>query len=248
MTVHFIGAGPGAADLLTVRAVRLINSSPICVYAGTYVDDEILAHCPPGVRRLDSAGLSLDQITEHLITATEAGQDVARLCSGDPSLYSALAEQGRRLDRAGVAWDVTPGVPAYAAAAALVGRELTVPEVAQTVILTRTRAASTAMPETESLAYLAGSRSTLVLHLAIRRIRELALELTDAYGADCPVLVVANASKPTEIVLRGRLDEIADQVEQAGIRQAAVVIVGWALDAEGFAESHLYRSRLGSGC
>jgi precorrin-4/cobalt-precorrin-4 C11-methyltransferase len=166
------------------------------------------------------------------------------LCSGDPSLYSALAEQGRRLDRAGVPWDVTPGVPAYAAAAALVGRELTVPEVAQTVILTRTQAASTAMPDTESLGYLAGSRSTLVLHLAIRRIRELAAELTDAYGADCPVLVVADASKPTELVLRGRLHEIAGQVEQAGLRQAAVIIVGWALDAEGFTESHLYRSRL----
>ena len=243
MTVHFIGAGPGAADLLTVRAVRLINSSPVCVYAGTYVDDDILAHCPAGARLIDSSRLSLDQITEHMITATGSGQDVARLCSGDPSLYSALAEQGRRLDRAGVPWDVTPGVPAYAAAAALVGRELTVPEVAQTVILTRTQAASTAMPDTESLAYLAGSRSTLVLHLAIRRIRALTTELTDAYGPDCPVLVVADASKPTELVLRGRLDEIAGQVEQAGLRQAAVIIVGWALDADGFPESHLYRSR-----
>ena len=241
--MHFIGAGPGAADLLTVRAVRLINSSPVCVYAGTYVDDDILAHCPAGASLIDSSRLSLDQISEHMITATGSGQDVARLCSGDPSLYSALAEQGRRLDRAGVSWDVTPGVPAYAAAAALVGRELTVPEVAQTVILTRTQAASTAMPDTESLAYLAGSRSTLVLHLAIRRIRALATELTDAYGPDCPVLVVADASKPTELVLRGRLDEIAGQVEQAGLRQAAVIIVGWALDADGFPESHLYRSR-----
>ena len=152
MTVHFIGAGPGAADLLTVRAVRLIESSPVCVYAGTYIDDQILAHCPPGATLIDSQHLDLDQITDHLIAADQRGADVARLCSGDPSIYSALAEQTRRLDQAGVSWDVTPGVPAYAAAAAIIGRELTVPELAQTVILTRTRAASTAMPETESLA------------------------------------------------------------------------------------------------
>lgn len=245
MTVHFIGAGPGAADLLTVRAVRLIESSPVCVYAGTYVDAEILAHCPPDAERIDSAGLDLDQITERLVGAHRAGRDVARLCSGDPSLYSALAEQARRLDRAGVPWDVTPGVPAYAAAAALVGRELTVPEVAQTVILTRTHASSTPMPDTEALAGLAASRATLVLHLAIRRSRELAAELVEFYGPDCPVVVVADASRPTQRVLRGTLSDIAGQVEQAGLRQAAVILVGWALDAEGFTESHLYRSRQG---
>ena len=179
-----------------------------------------------------------------MVAATRAGQDVARLCSGDPSLYSALAEQGRRLDRAGVAWDVTPGVPAYAAAAALVGRELTVPEVTQTVILTRTQAASTAMPDSESLERLAASRATLVLHLAIRRTRELAAELTEFYGADCPV---AGGRRRLQARVRscfaGTLAGIADQVEQAGLRQAAVIIVGWALDAEGFTESHLYRSR-----
>ena len=169
MTVHFIGAGPGAADLLTVRAVRLLASSPVCVYAGTYLDAEVLSHCPPGATLIDSAGLSLDEITAHLVAAHGAGKDVARLCSGDPSLYSALAEQARRLDRAGVPWDVTPGVPAYAAAAAILGRELTVPGLAQTVILTRTQAASTAMPESESLERLAATGATLVLHLAIRR-------------------------------------------------------------------------------
>ena len=243
MTVHFIGAGPGAADLLTVRAVRLIESCLVCVYAGTYVDDQILAHCPPGATLVDSQHLDLDQITDHLIAAHQRGQDVARLCSGDPSIYSAVAEQTRRLDQAGVSWDVTPGVPAYAAAAAIIGRELTVPELAQTVILTRTRAASTAMPETESLAYLAQARATMIIHLAIRRIRPICAELTPAYGPDCPVAVVANASQPNERVLRGTLATIADQVEEAGLRQAAVIMVGDALHAEDFAESHLYGKR-----
>ena len=242
MTVHFVGAGPGAADLLTVRAVSLLRRCPVCVYAGTYLDDAVLAHCPPGATLIDSQHLDLDAITAHLIAAHEQGYDVARLCSGDPSLYSAMAEQTRRLDAAGVPWDVTPGVPAYAAAAARIGRELTVPEVAQTVILTRTQAASTAMPETESLAYLAASRATLVLHLAIRRTRELAAGLSQTYGPHCPAVVVANASQPGELVLYGTLADIADAVETAGLRQAAVILVGWALAGEG-AESHLYANR-----
>ena len=243
MTVHFIGAGPGAADLLTVRAVRLIEACPVCVYAGTYIDDQILAHCRPDATLIDSQHLDLDQITEHLIAADQRGQDVARLCSGDPSIYSAVAEQTRRLDQAGVSWDMTPGVPAYAAAAAIIGRELTVPELAQTVILTRTQAASTAMPETESLAYLAQTRATMIIHLAIRRIRLICEELIPAYGPDCPVAVVANASQPNERVLRATLATIADQVEEAGLRQAAVIMVGDALHAEDFAESYLYGKR-----
>ena len=192
MTVHFIGAGPGAADLLTLRAVRLLEESAVCVYAGTYLDDAVLSHCPPGVTLVDSQHLDLDAITAHLVAAHAAGHDVARLCSGDPSLYSALAEQTRRLDAAGVPWDVTPGVPAYAAAAARVGRELTVPGVAQTVILTRARGASTPMPETEALAGLARSRATLVLHLAVRQTRQLAASLVEAYGAGCPVVVAVS--------------------------------------------------------
>ena len=243
MTVHFIGAGPGAADLLTIRAVRLIESSPVCVYAGTYVDAEILAHCPPDATLIDSQHLDLDQITDHLVIADQRGTDVARLCSGDPSIYSALAEQTRRLDEVGVSWDVTPGVPAYAAAAAIIGRELTVPEVAQTVILTRTQAASTAMPASESLAYLAETRATMIIHLAIRRIRQICVELLPAYGPDCPVAVVANATQPTELVLRGTLSTIADMVESTGLRQAAVIMVGEALHAEEFVESHLYGKR-----
>lgn len=243
MTVHFIGAGPGAADLLTLRAVRLLASSPVCVYAGTYLDAEVLSHCAPGTRLVDSQHLDLDQITEELHAAHRAGQDVARLCSGDPSLYSALAEQTRRLDRLGVPWDVTPGVPAYAAAAALVGRELTVPGVAQSVVLTRTQAASTAMPERESLAAFAATRATLVLHLAVRRTRVLCTELAGEYGAGCPVVVVAHASQPGQVVLRGTLADMPDRVEAAGLRQAAVILVGESLRAEEFVESHLYGPR-----
>jgi precorrin-4/cobalt-precorrin-4 C11-methyltransferase len=246
VTVHFVGAGPGAADLLTLRAVELLRSSPVCVYAGTYVGTEVLAHCPEGAELIDSRHLDLDQITAHLLGAHAAGRDVVRLCSGDPSIYSALTEQARRLDAAGVPWDVTPGVPAYAAAAALLKVELTVPELAQTVILTRTQAVSTPMPAAESLALLAKSRASLVLHLAIRHTRRLARELAEEYGQDCPVAVVANATQPEEVVLRGTLADIADQVAAAGLRQAAVILVGPALGltpAEQVQESHLYGPR-----
>jgi precorrin-4/cobalt-precorrin-4 C11-methyltransferase len=187
MTVHFIGAGPGAADLLTVRAVRLLNASPVCLYAGTYVTADVLAHCPAGAELIDTARLDLDQITEHLVSGHRAGHDVARLCSGDPSLYSALHEQTRLLDIAGIPWDVTPGVPAYAAAAAILGVELTMPELAQTVILTRAQARSTAMPDAEKLENLAATGATLVLHLAITQISGIAIRLVPFYGADCPV-------------------------------------------------------------
>ncbi|WP_278261419.1 precorrin-4 C(11)-methyltransferase [Nocardia sp. AG03] len=241
MTVHFIGAGPGAADLLTVRAVTLLRESPVCLYAGTYLDPEVLAHCAPGTELIDTQHLDLDQITERLVAAHAAGREVARLCSGDPSIYSALTEQTRRLDAAGVPWDVTPGVPAYAAAAAALGTELTVPEVVQSVVLTRTQARSTAMPAGEALADFAATGATLVLHLAITRVRVLAEELVAAYGADCPVAVVYRASQPEQLVLRGTLTDIADQVESAGLRQAAVILVGRALTPSiDCAQSHLY--------
>ncbi|MGW5876376.1 cobalt-precorrin-4/precorrin-4 C(11)-methyltransferase [Nocardiopsis terrae] len=239
VTVHFVGSGPGAADLLTVRATRMLNAADVVLYPGTYLDPEVLTHCAPGAELVDTQGLDLDRITERLVAADRAGWDVVRLTSGDPSLYSALAEQTRRLDAHGVAWDVTPGVPAYAAASALVGRELTVPLVAQSVVLTRTSARSTAMPESESLAAFAATRATLVLHLAIRRVRELMAEIEPEYGADCPVVVVHRASQPEEAVLRGTVATIADLVAEAGLRQAAVVLVGRALDAEG-GESYLY--------
>ncbi len=243
MTVHFIGAGPGAADLLTLRAARLLSISQVCLYAGTYLDAEVLTHCPPGAQLIDTQHLDLDAITGHLVRATEAGHDVARLCSGDPSIYSAIAEQCRRLDAAGVGWDVTPGVPAYAATAAIVGRELTVPEVAQSVVLTRAQRDSTKMPPGEQLAAFAATGATLVLHLAIRHVRRLATELIEHYGADCPVVVGSQVSQPAQLMLRGTLADIADQVEAAGLRQAAVIIVGWALAAEDFVESHLYSKR-----
>lgn len=241
MTVHFVGAGPGAADLLTLRAVALLNAADVCVYAGTYIDEAVLAHCPAGAQLVDTQDLDLDQITARLVDAHAAGLDVVRLCSGDPSIYSALHEQTKRLDAHGVPWDVTPGVPAYAAAAALLGAELTVPEVVQSVVLTRTQARSTAMPSGEALVGFAATGSTLVLHLAITRIRALVDELAESYGSDCSVAVVANASQPSELVLRGTLGDIAAQVEAVGLRQAAVILVGKALaeDVRG-GESYLY--------
>lgn len=240
MTVHFVGAGPGAADLLTVRATRLLAGADVVLYPGTYLDPDVLSHVCSDATLVDTQDLDLDQITDHLVTAHRAGWDVVRLASGDVSVYSALAEQTRRLDEAGVAWDVTPGVPAYAAAAALVGRELTVPLLAQSVVLTRTQARSTSMPERESLAAFAATRSTLVLHLAITRTRALMAELEPEYGADCPVAVVFRASQSDELVLRGTVATIADAVEEAGLRQAAVILVGRALDPRPGGESYLY--------
>ena len=246
MTVHFVGAGPGAADLITLRAASLLAAADVVLYPGTYLDAEVLSHCPDA-RQVDTQRLDLDQITAVMVDAAAEGLDVVRLTSGDPSVYSALAEQTARLDAAGVGWDVCPGVPAYAAAAAAVGRELTVPLEAQSVVLTRTQARSTAMPPTESLAAFAATRATLVLHLAIRHVRRLAAELVDDYGSDCPVVVVANAEQPDQLVLRGTLADVADAVEQAGLRQAAVILVGHALGAretDDFVESHLYGTRI----
>jgi precorrin-4/cobalt-precorrin-4 C11-methyltransferase len=240
MTVHFIGAGPGAADLITVRGQALIARSPVCLYAGSLVPAELLAHCPPGARRLDTANLTLDEIVAELVAAHEAGLDVARLHSGDPSVFSAMAEQLRRLDAAGVPYDITPGVPAFAAAAAALGREFTVPAVGQTVILTRTSARATPMPPGEDLATLGASRATLLLHLAVQRIDARVEELTPNYGPDCPVAVVARASRDDELVLRGTLADIADQVHAAGIVRTAVVVVGQVLTASAFPDSHLY--------
>ncbi|GAB3834727.1 precorrin-4 C(11)-methyltransferase [Kribbella italica] len=240
MTVHFIGAGPGAADLITVRGRDLIASSPICLYAGALVPVELLDHCPDGARKVDTANLDLDQILAELSAAHEQGRDVARLHSGDPSVFSAMAEQMRRLDAVGIPYDVTPGVPAYAAAAATLRRELTVPEVGQTVILTRVGGRATAMPPGESLATLGASRATMVLHLAVQQIERLVEELVPNYGEDCPVAVVARASRPDELILRGTLADIAEQVQEAGVRRTAVVIVGETLAADNFRDSHLY--------
>jgi precorrin-4/cobalt-precorrin-4 C11-methyltransferase len=240
MTVFFIGAGPGAADLVTLRAARLIASAPVCLYAGALVPRELLDTAPPGARLVDTADLDLDRITAELVAAHEAGLDVARLHSGDPSVYSAMAEQMRRLDAAGVPYDVVPGVPAFAAAAASLKRELTVPGVGQTVVLTRTSARSTPMPPGEELAAYAATGATLVLHLAVQRLAELAPQLAEHYGEDGPVAVVARASRDDEVVLRGTLADIAAQVEAAGVKRTAVVVVGPVLTADQFPDSHLY--------
>lgn len=240
MTVHFIGAGPGAADLITVRGRDLIAAAPVCLYAGALVPVELLEHCPLGARKVDTAALTLDEIIAELAAAHADGLDVARLHSGDPSVFSAMAEQMRRLDALSIPYDVTPGVPAYAAAAATLGRELTVPEVGQTVILTRIGGQASAMPAGEELAVLGASRATLVLHLAVQQIDRVVAELVPNYGADCPVAVVARASRDDEVILRGTLADIADQVRAADIRRTAVIIAGKVLSATTFRDSHLY--------
>jgi precorrin-4/cobalt-precorrin-4 C11-methyltransferase len=240
VTVHFIGAGPGAPDLLTLRAQRLIASCPVCVYAGALVPREVLAHAPADARLIDSQHLDLDGIVMELRAAHERGEDVARLHSGDLSIYSAAAEQMRRLDALEIPWDVTPGVPAFAAAAAALGRELTIPEVAQTVVLTRYGKRASAMPAGERLADLAAHGATLAIHLGAQAIEEIAATLVPHYGEECPVAVVARASWPDELILRGTLATIAEEVKAAGVTRTAMILVGPALAAEGFRDSHLY--------
>lgn len=243
--MHFIGAGPGAADLITLRGRDLIASSPVCLYAGSLVPAEVLVWCPPGARLVDTARLNLDAIVEELIAAHADGHDVARLHSGDPSIYSAMAEQMRRLDEAGVAYDVTPGVPAYAAAAATLARELTVPRVGQSVLLSRISDRSTPMPPGEDLESLARTGYTLVLHLAVQSIETVVTDLLPHYGPTAPVAVVARASRPDELVLRGTLADIATQVRAAGVQRTAVILIGSVLTASQFCDSHLYSSQRG---
>ncbi|TFE38328.1 precorrin-4 C(11)-methyltransferase [Streptomyces sp. ICN441] len=240
MTVYFIGAGPGAADLITVRGARTLASCRVCLYAGSLVPADLLAECPPDARLVDTANLDLDAITAEFVRAHEEGHDVARLHSGDPSVFSAVAEQMRRLDAAGIPYEVVPGVPAFAAAAAALKRELTVPTVGQTVILTRIAQQATPMPEGEDLATLGRSGALLVLHLAARHVDRVVAELLPHYGPDCPAAVVAMASRPDELVLRGTLDEIAGLTKEAGVVRTAVILVGRTLAASQFRDSHLY--------
>lgn len=239
MTVHFIGAGPGAADLLTLRAARLIASCPVVLYAGALVPPEALEHAQDDARIVDTQHLELDEIVAEFTRAHEHGHDVARLHSGDLSIYSALGEQTRRLDALGIDWDMTPGVPAFAAASAALRRELTLPGVAQSVILTRYRRRASAMPDGEDLAALAAHGSTLVLHLGVQAMEELVAVVEPHYGADCPAAVVARASWPDEQILRGTLATIAAQVAEAGIKRTATILVGPALSGRG-GESFLY--------
>ncbi len=216
MTVYFIGAGPGAADLITVRGQRLLQRCQVCLYAGSIMPTDLLALCPPDARVIDTGPLTLDEIVDELARADADGNDVARLHSGDPSLYSAVAEQSRRLEDLGIDYEIVPGVPAFAAAAAALGRELTVPGVAQTVTLTRVATLSTAMPDGEELGVQATAGGTLVIHLAAHRIDAIVPQLLAAgRAADTPVAVVAFASWPQQIVLRGTLADIAEQMRQA---------------------------------
>jgi precorrin-4/cobalt-precorrin-4 C11-methyltransferase len=240
MTVHFIGAGPGAADLITLRGRDLIVRCPVCLYAGSIIPPALLAHCPPGARIIDTAPLSLDEIDAEFAAAHAAGLDVARLHSGDLSIYSALAEQLRRLRKRGIPYSLTPGVPAFAAAAAALGCELTVPEVAQSVVLTRVGGRASRMPEAEKLATFAATGATLVIHLAIHALEAIVMELTPLYGADCPAAVVAQATSPDERILRGTLADIAAKVAAARIERTALILVGCALGAEDFRDSALY--------
>ncbi len=240
MTIHFIGAGPGAPDLITVRGRDLIARCPVCLYAGSLVPKALLDHCPPGARIVDTAPLSLDEIVAECRRATEAGQDVARLHSGDLSIWSALGEQLRRLDAENIPYTVTPGVPSFAAAAAVLGQELTLPEVAQTVVLTRTSGRASAMPEGETLAAYAATGATLVLHLSIHVLDRIVAELTPHYGADCPAAIVYRATWPDERVIRATLGTIVDEVAKSPIERTALILVGKVLGARDFRDSALY--------
>lgn len=240
MTVHFIGAGPGAADLITVRGRDLIVSCPVCLYAGSIIPRELLAFCAPGARIVDTAPMSLDEIEAEFVAAHEEGLDVARLQSGDLSVFSALAEQLRRLDRRGIPYTLTPGVPAFAAAAAALGRELTVPEIAQSVVLTRVSGRASRMPEGESLAAFAATGATLAIHLAIHALDRVVAELIPFYGADCPVAVVADASRPEEKIVRGTLGDIGARLLAQPIERTALILIGRTLAAGDFRDSAVY--------
>lgn len=240
MTVHFIGAGPGAVDLITLRGRELIGACPVCLYAGSLIPKAMLGWCPPDARIVDTAPLDLDAIIIEIQAAHAEDKDVARLHSGDISIWSATGEQMRRLDQLGIPYEITPGVPAFAAAAAALKRELTLPGVAQSLVLTRTSGRASAMPEREKLATFAASGATLAIHLSIHVIEQVAADLTPIYGADCPVAIVFRASWPEERILRGRLADIADKVRAAELERTALILVGPALASADFGESALY--------
>jgi len=240
MTVHFIGAGPGAADLITLRGRDLLARCPVCLYAGSLVPQALLGHCPRDARIIDTAPLTLDEIDAEYRAADAQGLDVARLHSGDLSIYSAVAEQMRRLERHGIAYTLTPGVPAFAAAAAALGRELTIPEVTQSVVLTRVSGRASAMPERETLAAFGATGATLALHLAVASLERIVAELTPVCGADCPIAIVVRASWPDQRIVRGTLGTIATLASAEPIERTALVFVGHGLTASDFRDSALY--------
>jgi precorrin-4/cobalt-precorrin-4 C11-methyltransferase len=240
VTVHFIGAGPGAPDLITVRGRDLIAGCPVCLYAGSLVPEALLGYCPPSARILDTAPMSLDEIIAEMARATGEGQDVARLHSGDLSIWSALGEQLRRLEALDIPYNITPGVPAFAAAAAALAKELTLPEVAQSVVLTRTPGRASSMPDTESLSAFAATRATLAIHLSIHALQKTVAELVPAYGEACPVAVVFRASWPDQRIIPATLGTIVAEVEKTSIDRTALILVGEVLAARDFRESALY--------
>lgn len=240
MTVHFIGAGPGAPDLITLRGRDLIASSPVCLFAGSLVPRALLEHCPKGARIVDTAPMSLDEISDEFLRAHHEKEDVARLHSGDLSIWSALSEQIRVLDQLAIPYTITPGVPAFAAAAAALGVELTLPEVAQSLVLTRIQGRASAMPEHEQLATFAATRTTLAIHLSIHAIARIAAELMPHYGADCPVAIVCRASWPDQTILRGTLGTIAGMLAETPMERTALILVGQVLARGDFRPSALY--------
>ena len=240
MTVHFIGAGPGAADLITLRGRDRIAACPVCLYAGSLVPQALLAHCPPGAEIVDTAPMSLDEIVAACRAATEQGRDIARLHSGDLSVWSALGEQLRRLEAEGIPYTITPGVPSFAAAAAALGQELTLPELAQSVVLTRTSGRASAMPSGETLQAFGATGATLAIHLSIHVLDKVAAELVPHYGADCPAAIVYRASWPDERVIKATLGTIVSEVAKSPIERTALIVVGKVLGAREFRNSALY--------
>ena len=241
MTVFFIGAGPGDPELLTLKAARLIGACPVCLYAGSLVPEAVVGIAPDGARVLDTASMTLEETHAEIVAAQTRGQDVARVHSGDPSLYGAIAEQIRRLKADGIDYQIIPGVPAYAAAAAAMGTELTVPEVGQSIVLTRMSMKSTSMPAGETLENFARTGTTLAIHLGIRALRDIERQLVRYYGADCPVAVVYRASWPDQVILRGTLSDIHAKVRAAKITRTALIMVGPVLGSQhGFPDSALY--------
>ena len=240
MTIHFIGAGPGAPDLITLRGRDLIAASPVCLYAGSLVPKEILAHCPKDARIINTAAMSLEELAAEFSRAHEAGEDVARLHSGDLSIWSAMGEQIRMLKALGIPFTVTPGVPSFAAAAAALGAELTLPEVAQSVVLTRTSGRASSMPESENLANFAKTGAVLAIHLSIHTLDEVVATLTPHYGENCPAAIVYRASWPDQQIIRGTLATLAEQFSESPVERTALILVGKTLGAEGFRNSALY--------
>ena len=241
MTVHFIGAGPGAPDLLTIRGRQIISKCQVCLYAGSLIPEEILAYCPSNATIINTALLDLDRIIEKCKIATDTGHDVARLHSGDPSIWSAMGEQIRRLKEAKIDVSITPGVPSFAAASASLGTELTLPGLVQSVVLTRTQGRASAMPDNESLASLAETRATLVIHLSIHNLNYITKTLIPIYGADCPVAVVYRASWPDQQIIKGLLCTIENKVPKE-MERTAIIFIGNCIDSNEFSNSRLYAS------